>query len=85
MSTNPDPVGEGIAAAPCTLTNEANRSYAKGYVDGMNGTGHSGTHSNGTHSHGTYSNGDKYNHGKLVAFRASNGTTYRVRNRMDNR
>ena len=31
---DPDPVGEGIAAAACTLNREANRNYAKGFTEG---------------------------------------------------
>ena len=30
QSTNPDPVGDGLAAAPCTITKEANAAYARG-------------------------------------------------------
>ncbi len=32
---NPDPVGDGINAFPCTLNESTNSSYAQGYVDGM--------------------------------------------------
>jgi len=74
MSTDPDPIGDGIAAAPCTLTKETNDAYAKGYVDAMHAT-----------NSYTARNGDRYRGGKLVSFRASNGTRYRVGNRMDNR
>lgn len=33
--TDPDPIGHGIDAAPCTWSSSANSSYAKGYTDGM--------------------------------------------------
>lgn len=101
MSTDPDPVGEGISSAPCTTTIDANKSYAKGYTDGMkasgvnSGDGYSQTTTLKNESSadiakaygGTVmmSNGDKYHGGKLVSFKASNGTRYRVRGRMDNR
>ena len=32
---HPDAVGDGIEAAPCTTNDEANKAYAKGYVDAM--------------------------------------------------
>lgn len=32
----PDSIGESIEAAPCTLSESANSSYAEGYRDGMN-------------------------------------------------
>lgn len=38
---DPDPVGEGIAAAACTLNREANKNYGKGITDGRRDTYHS--------------------------------------------
>lgn len=32
----PDPVGEAIAVAPCTLIPTANKAYGQGIIDGMN-------------------------------------------------
>lgn len=31
----PDPVGEGIAALPCTLSTAANQAYTQGFIDGL--------------------------------------------------
>jgi hypothetical protein len=45
MSTNPDPVGDGISAAPCTTTDGANKAYAKGYTDAMKASDISGVNS----------------------------------------
>jgi hypothetical protein len=33
-SSEPDPVGEGIAAAPCTTNSGASKSYGRGFSDG---------------------------------------------------
>jgi hypothetical protein len=33
---NPDPIGDGISSLPCTLNKDANESYSKGYVSGVN-------------------------------------------------
>ena len=99
QSTNPDPVGDGLAAAPCTITKEANAAYARGYTDAM---GVSGVNSGDQNTRRittsadyksirenrlTYTtrNGNTYTGGKLTAFVASNGTKYRVKSRMDNR
>ncbi len=32
----PDPVGEAIAVAPCTIVESANKAYGQGIIDGMN-------------------------------------------------
>ena len=33
LSNNPDPIGEGIGAFPCTLNKNANVCYSKGIMD----------------------------------------------------
>lgn len=32
---DPSPVADGVEAFPCTLKEKTNKSYAKGYTDGM--------------------------------------------------
>lgn len=92
-NSTPDAVGESLGAAPCLSNANANNCYTQGFQDGHNSSsaqqnGHIGTSSNGYIDSstaqkigytGTLSNGDRYNGGKLVAFRSSNGQSYTVR------
>ncbi|ARF10699.1 hypothetical protein Hokovirus_2_226 [Hokovirus HKV1] len=39
LSINPDPIGEGISAMPCTTNENANQSYYNGYLDAMVSSG----------------------------------------------
>ena len=32
---DPDPIGQGIDAFPCTTRESTNKEYARGYVDGL--------------------------------------------------
>ena len=73
-NSTPDAVGESLGAAPCLSNVNANNCYTQGFRDGHN---HSSARVN--KYTGTLSNGDRYNGGKLVAFRSSNGQTYTVR------
>ena len=76
-NSTPDAVGEALGAAPCLTNANANNCYAQGFQDGHSGQSSSSAQQN--KYTGTLSNGDRYNGGKLVAFRASNGTSYTVR------
>ena len=48
-----DPIGDALAAAPCTLNSSYNESYAQGYVDGNRMSGvSSGDNCNPSNHHG---------------------------------
>lgn len=64
-STDIDPVGEGIDAFPCTLSESANAAYADGYVTGMSGSNPiAGVSSGEGYSHSSYPESSTYEYGR---------------------